>query len=182
MRASSRAAAVNSSTPTVMACSSTSKSPWCRSRTVRSPGRADAQAGHGAGDVLQVPGEVLAAEALLGVLDGLRAAAGGHRVAQQLGDTGVVDDRRDAPDVVDLRLGAVQMATSSIAAWIEVGGLPPGVEVQAADRAGELGVLRDDVAGVAGLDAAPGHGEAGAGVDAAGDAARARRWRPGRRR
>src|SRR5215207_10619412 len=37
------------------------------------PGDADAQAGHGAGDLLQVPGEVLPAHALGGVEDGLVA-------------------------------------------------------------------------------------------------------------
>ena len=100
---------MKSSTPTVIADSSTSKSPWWRSRTVALAGGADAQAGHGAGDVLQVPGEVLAAEALLGALDGLDAAAGDHGVAQQFGHAGLVDHGRDAAHVVDLRLGAVQV-------------------------------------------------------------------------
>src|SRR5207247_10825788 len=80
---------------------------------------------------------------------------------------------------VDLGLGAVQGGDLVDRGVHQVGGLAPGVQVQAADGAGEVGALRDDVAGVAGLQAAPGHGEAGPGVDPAGDQCRDVQGDPG---
>ncbi len=82
---SRKAAAVNSSTPTVIACSSASKSPLVQIAHRALAGPAHPEAGHRAGHVLQVPGEVLAAEALLGALHRLHAAPGDHGPAQQLG-------------------------------------------------------------------------------------------------
>src|SRR6476620_7321382 len=54
-------------------------------------GIAHSEPGHGAGYVLQVPREVLAAEALLRVLQRVRAAAGRHGAAQQVGRGDLVD-------------------------------------------------------------------------------------------
>ena len=53
-------------------------------------GRAHAEPGHGAGHLLQVPGEVLAAQALLGVLD-RRTRRAGAAIASR---SSSVDDRR----------------------------------------------------------------------------------------
>src|SRR5690606_13178111 len=130
---------------------------------------AHAEAGHRAGDVLQVPGEVLAAEALFGALDGLHPEPRDHGVAEQFGHSGLVDDRGHAAHVVDLRLGPVQVGDLVDGGDHDVGGLPPGLQVQAAHGAGEFGVLRDHVGRVAGFDPAPGDGEAAAGVDAPAD-------------
>ncbi|RPK92834.1 hypothetical protein EES46_07905 [Streptomyces sp. ADI98-10] len=51
----------------------------------------------------------------------------------------------------------------------QVRGLAPGVQIQAADGAGQFGVLRDDIGGVPGLQPPPGQREPGAGVDPAGE-------------
>ncbi len=84
-------------------------------------------------------------------------------------DSPVVDDRRHPAHVADLGLGPVQGGDLVDGRVHDVGGLPPGVQVQAAHGPGQLRVLRDHVRGVARLDPAPGEGKAGAGVDPAGD-------------
>ena len=92
-----------------VARSSTRRLPWWRSY-VGPPGRARAEPGHRAGDAVEVPAEVLAAEALRGSATSPPGAE--HpldRVAEDPDDRlGVVDHRRHAPLVVDLGVHAVR--------------------------------------------------------------------------
>ena len=65
----------------------------------RAVARPDADPGHRTGDVLQVPGEVLAAAGLLGAARGVRAQHRRGGVAQHPGALGLVDHRRHAAGV-----------------------------------------------------------------------------------
>ncbi len=92
---------------------------------VRVPSRAIAR-----GTVWEVPAEVLPAEALQGGHRGVGAQLGADRVGEQADGLRLVDDRRDAAGVADLRLDAVRRDDGATSSLTRRFGLGPGAGVE----------------------------------------------------
>ena len=119
------------------------------------------------GDLLGVPGEVLAAARLQGGPDAVRAEHVGHGHGGERGAHGVVHHGRHALHVVDLDADAPRRGELLDGLGHQRRGGGPHVAVGAAQGAPELGGVGDDVrGGAAGVDVAPGHDGAGARVEA----------------
>ncbi len=127
-----------------------------------------AQPGQRAGYRLQVPREVLAAQALLGGGDRVGAEHPLGRGRQQRRAGRLVHGGRDAPlvgQVGDHPVGAGHRLDQGLE---QVRGLMPGLVVEAAHGALHHPVIRDGVGPGTGAHPAPHQAEAGPGVDPAG--------------
>ena len=145
-----------------------SKSDWWMSKVCAAPGHADPEPDHGAGHLVHIEREVLATHADLGVDDPVRTQRGRRRAGHDGGGDPVVDDRRHAAGVLDLRLGPRCRRTTSVHELRDqLGQLAPGLAAEHPDGAAQVALDRDRVGRLAGVDRPEHHGDGGPRVDPA---------------
>ena len=139
-------------------------------QVVRRPARrAGAEPGHRAGHAVEVPAEVLAAQALGGRDAARLGRAPARRRRPSISvDTLLVDHRRHAAHVVDLGRHAVRRHDLVDQPADQLLGLGPGDGVEHPHRAGDPAGAGDHVVGGAGADHPPDQADAGARVEPAG--------------
>jgi len=125
----------------------------------------DAEADHRAGYVLQIPGEVLAAERLVRVAERAGAEEPLRRVAEALDHRGVVHHRWGALHVVDLEACPERHDDVGHDLADQLGQRPPHRGVETPHRSLEHHLGRDDVRRPPAVDRAEHRNDGVAGVD-----------------